>query len=153
MGKFNPADTLNQFRKLVNPNNDFTKSIWQVRVDAMRSYAEAEQAVIFAFASRHGIDLTPMQAAIAQGGQAIAARGKVASDIEIVHATVIPQKEEDLSFEAERIIQESWCVDRRNGYQGYDKTYPRVQLVGKSTSLFVRIIDDPEKENINADGK
>lgn len=126
--------SLDEVRKLLNLQSPVVKALHEANVGFLKAYMAAEEKVLLMFCERLGIvlpDLTSLRLRIA-----------MMPKVELVTATMeAPGTDRTQPF----VVQETWCVDRRNGYEGFERTWPRVQMVndGKMT-ITVGIVDDPD---------
>lgn len=126
--------SVEELRKLLQPNNPVAKAMWETTLEITRRYTIAEETVIVAFAARHGIYL-PSTTGVRR-------RIEAYKKMELVHANI---SQGPGIRSGRQVIQESWCVDRRNGYEGFEKTWPRARLtLLEDGKMVVEVVDDPE---------
>lgn len=136
---------LSEIKQLLNGVSPGVQALMDARMKLYKAYLAAEEDMIVAFCARNGIDLiTDVQGA--------RRRQAMMKHVELVCATVQPAPEEPGK---DRIIQESWCVDRRGGKTGYERTYPYVQLIAKGDSLSFEVVtvDLKEEQTNGTDGR
>lgn len=136
--KFDGIDFSNpeELKKLVTGASPIVQSMMDFRMKMLKAFMDAQEVMLITFCKRHGIDIVTELVRAKR-------RQEMMKSVEIVSSdfTLVP------SDGHEKVIQESWCVDRRGGKTGYERTYPRVQLILKSDALSFEVrIEDQEKE-------
>jgi len=106
------------------------KGLSNFTAEVMQTYMRAEEEMVISFCKNNGIQLPEATLTDVKLRQALMRQLEV----------IISTRDDVPLHDGESVVQEAWCADRRGGKQGFDKTYPRVQLVKKGANLTVRTL-------------
>lgn len=106
--------------------------------EVLQAYTKGEEVVIRTFAARNGIRLPDPEKVT------IKDRAALASQMILVHANI--HKDDPADKPDEIVVQRSWCVDRRNGQEGFEETFPQVMLVHVRSSGALKVVIRDIKE-------
>lgn len=131
-----------EVRKLLAGINPDMQRMFATQVELTRAYIAAEEKVFVEFARRNKIELP-------NDFTGTARRKKLMGQMELVCAT------RGVPFNGERrLVQESWCVDRRNGKTGFERTWPRARLYQEADGVTFNIeVADGEEGGSDGGGE
>jgi hypothetical protein len=121
-----------QVSQLLTGLHPVAAALMQASVMLMRTVTAAENAMIARFCAERGIEISPPKNA--------SERAALSGTVELVCDTRA-RTAQHKDGRTVRVMQEAWCVDRREGRTGYEKTLPRVVVFQDNSNVTVETME------------